>query len=393
MKLKWVLLLLCISHIISVAHGCEIKYVFPDQVNRGDTVNLNIVLGPPDCGVIEQIFILAYNRMDTVFSEDYTMINDTVLEAEFIVPDTITMGKADLVIMTSGYGEIYLEEALIIGSEIVVAPDICMVTVDNTNKNMVIWEDPDIKTLDSVYIYKEISVTGNYVKTGAKSAEDVTYFIDTASIPEQNANSYKISFVDIDGYESPKSKYHKTVHLTMSIGIGGACNLIWDNYRGFNYSSFNVYRGTSKNNLLKIAELPTNLFSYTDLAPPLGMVYYVIEVEKAGGCYLGNFKSTSDFYSSSSSNMIALQTSSLKDNFSDESIDIYFDDAINKISILLKNKIDTYNISIISIDGKEKYKQKIDTGTELDISDFEPGVCILKIESSKKVQVQKFIKN
>ncbi len=41
---------------------------------------------------------------------------------------------------------------------------------------------------------------------------------------------------------------------------------------------------------------------------------------------------------------------------------------------------------------KENYKQKIATDTEIDISKFEPGIYILKIEGNKKVLVQKFIK-
>ncbi len=336
MKLRCIFLLFFISHFINITRGCEIKYVIPEYVYPGDTVTLNIVLGLPDCGLVEAVVVYSYKYTNTIYLEEYTKVNDTLLEAEFIVADTIVLGKAHIGIETSGYGYIHLEEAFIIGTDILEAPDICMVTVDSTNKNMVIWEDPDIKVLDSIYIYKEISVSENYVKIGAKSAEDLTYYIDTNSIPEQNANCYKISFVNTDGYESPLSYRHKTIHLTMSIGVGGVINLNWDNYWGFHYNSFSVYRGTTMNNLIKIAELPTGLSSYTDLTPPLGMVYYVIEVEKAGGCYLGNLKSTSDYYSSSSSNIISVQTSSLKDNFSDEYLDIYIDDVNNKLNICNK---------------------------------------------------------
>lgn len=397
MKLKYILLIFCISHFLSMAYGCEIKNVSPNLVNPGDTVNLNISLSLPACGVIEEVIIYSnysyfYYYRDSFYLEEYTKINDTLLEAEFIIPDTAILGKADIHIRTSEYDYIYAEGILTIGTEMTEAPEMCMVTVDTLNKNMIIWEDPNIEYLDSVYIYQEKLMTGNYVRIGAKSAEGATFFIDTISNPDQNSSSYKISFIDTNGYTSPLSKYHKTMHLTMSIGVGGACNLIWDDYRGFYYNSFIVYRGTSIDNLLKIAELPTNLFTYTDLAPPLGKVYYVIEVEKVAGCYLGNLKSTSDYYSSSSSNMMSLQTSSLKDNLSDKSISIYLDEANDELNILLKYKIDAYDISVLSIDGKEKFKQKVFGDTKLDISNFESGIYILKIDTNKKVLVKKFIK-
>ncbi len=390
MKLKPVYLIFCILHFISIAYGCEIKDVFPKRVNPGDTVNLNIVLSLPDCGSVKYMLIMSYSCSDTIWAEEFTQLNDTTLEAKFIIPETFPLGKADLCIDFVS-GRVEALKIITIGTGMTEAPDICMVTVDRMNENMIIWEDPSIGSLDSVYIYQEMLMTGNYIRIGAKSAEDATFFIDTISNPDQNSSSYKISFVDTNGYTSPLSKYHKTMHLTMSIGVGGACNLIWDDYWGFYYNSFIVYRGTSIDNLLKIAELPTNLFTYTDLAPPLGKVYYVIEVEKAAGCYLGNLKSTSDYYSSSSSNMMSLETSSLKDNLSDESISINLDEASEKLNILFKNKIDAYDISVLSIDGKEKFKQKVFGDTKLDISNFEPGIYILKIDSNRKILIKKFI--
>lgn len=378
-----------------MAYGCEIKDVFPKRVNPGDTVNLNIVLSLPDCGEITDLYMNTYKEVppygERIFAEEFTRISDTLLEGKFFIPSTVTLGKAEFIIRFASYDSIQSERILIIGTEMTEAPEICMVTVDTLNKNMIIWEDPNIGSLDSVHIYQETLMTGNYVKIGTKSAKEVTFFIDTISNPDQNASSYKISFVDTNGYTSPLSKYHKTMHLTMSIGIGGACNLIWDKYEGFYYDHFNVYRGNSIKNLQKIAELPTNLFTYTDLAPPLGKVYYVIEVEKTTGCNPGNLKSTADLYSSTSSNIIYLETSFLKDNLSDEPISINLDEAGEELNILLKNKIDAYNISVLSIDGKEKFKQKVFGDTKLDISNFEPGIYILKIDSNRKILIKKFI--
>ena len=392
MKLKPVFLIFCISHFISIAYGCEIKDVSPNYVNPGDTVSLTISLDLTDCGQINNIIIFSNGYMDTIYAEEYAELNDTTFEARFFFPDTVYIGKATICISSEYGGMCNPEGILTIGTDITKAPEICMITVDTINKNMIIWEEPNLETLDSIYIYKETSISEKYEKIGANHVENITLFIDMASYPEQNASSYKISFVDTNGYESPLSRYHKTMHLTMNIGVGGACNLIWDKYMGFYYSTFNVYRGNSVNNLQKIAELPTNLFTYTDLAPPLGKVYYLIEVEKTTGCNIGNLKSTIDYYSSARSNIIYLETTSLKDNLSDESISISIDETNDVLNILLKNKLDEYDISILALDGKEKLKQKVFNDTMLDISDLEPGIYILKIDSNKKVSVKKFIK-
>jgi hypothetical protein len=390
MKLKHIFLIFCISHFISMTYGCEIKDVSPTFLYPGDTVNINISLDLPDCGLFEDIII--FGEGDTIYALEFTQINDTLLEAEFIIPDTVTVGKALIEIITSEFGGIHSDWILVIGTEMTEAPEICMVTVDSTNKNMIIWEDPNLAYLDSVYIYKETSMTGNYVRIGTQSAEEVTFFIDKISNPDQNSNSYKISFVDTNGYESPLSTRHKTMHLMMNVGVGGACNLIWDSYSGFKYNSFNVYRGTSKNGLIKIAELPTNLFTYTDLAPPLGKVYYVIEVVKPTGCDVGNLKSTNDFYSSAYSNIISTETTSLKDNLSDEFISIFIDETNDILNISVKNRYDKYYISVFSLDGKEKIKKEVFSNTKLNISDLKSGIYIIKINSDKKVFTKKIIK-
>jgi hypothetical protein len=393
MKSKPLFLITCILLFISKVYCCDIISVSPDYVNPGDTVDLNINLSLPDCGQIEYIIIFSKGQMDTIWAEEYAELGDTLLEALFIIPDMVTIGKASISIFTTGYGYIDAFEILTIGTAITEAPEICMVTVDTMNKNMIIWEESNLTTLDSIYIYKETSISGKYERIGANHSEDLTYFIDTASLPEQNASSYKISLVDTNGYESPLSRYHKTIHLTMNIGIGGVCNLNWDNYVGFSYKTFHVYRGSSLNNLQIIADLPINLFSYTDLNPPQGNLYYVIGITKTPGCNIGNLKSTAEYYTSTHSNFICLGTTNLKDNISDEYINIFPDAANNVLNVILKDKSGVYEISILSSEGKEILKQKVFNDTQIDISELQPGIYFIKIDSNKKQVVQKFIKN
>jgi hypothetical protein len=55
--------------------------------------------------------------------------------------------------------------------------------------------------------------------------------------------------------------------------------LIWSHYEGFYFGSYNIYRGDSPGNLTLLSTIASNLNSYTDLTPPDGVYYYVIEVE------------------------------------------------------------------------------------------------------------------
>jgi hypothetical protein len=394
MKFKQIFSITCILLLTYNAFCCNIFYVLPYYVNPGDSVNLAIIGDFTDCDLINNMIICSYGDMDTIYAEEYTIIDDSLIEALFIFPDTVTLGDGTIIISSNEYGWVYSDPGRIkIMSEIAIAPEICMVTVDSSNKNMIIWEELHMITIDSIYIYKETSVSGKYEKIGANHYTDLTCFIDMASIPEQNASSYKISLIDKNGQESPLSNRHKTIHLTMSIGVGGVCNLNWDRYSGFYYSTFNVYRGNSLNNLEKIAELPTSLLSYTDLDPPPGNLYYVIGITKTPGCNIGNLKSTAEYYTSAHSNFTYLETSKLKDNFTDEYINVFPDAANNVLNVMLKDKSGEYNISILSLDGKEEFKLKVFNDTQIDISNLQPGIYFIKIDSNKIQAVQKFIKN
>jgi hypothetical protein len=93
------------------------------------------------------------------------------------------------------------------------------------------------------------------------------------------ANRYKLAVMDTCGVESSLSALHKTIHLTSNVGLNGTVNLIWSHYEGFYFGSYNIYRGDSPGNLTLLSTIASTLNSYTDLTPPDGVYYYVIEVE------------------------------------------------------------------------------------------------------------------
>jgi len=185
-----------------------------------------------------------------------------------------------------------------IPSQIPFAPTICMVTVDTaTGTNQCLFEKDSILNLGISHynIYRETSSSGVYVLIGNKPAHQLSVWTDPSANPQQQAWRYKISAVDTCGIESPISNFHKTIHLSANIGLGNVVNLIWDNYEGFNYSTYIIWRytqATGWDSINSVAGNPTITYnSYTDLTPPtLINLHYFIQIKNPFGCTPSVFK-------------------------------------------------------------------------------------------------------
>lgn len=189
--------------------------------------------------------------------------------------------------------------------------EICMISVDPvTGKNLIIWEKtPNVGTA-SYNIYKEGNVAGEFDKIDAVPFNNLSTYIDKNSNPAVKADRYKITCVNGFGLESIESSAHKTMHLSISKGIDKfTYNLIWDHYEGFSLTTYNVYRGTSSDNMVLIASLPSSLTSFTDLQVPQSRnVYYQVAVVKLQACVpTSNLKADSGPFSQSISNMSEAQ--------------------------------------------------------------------------------------
>jgi hypothetical protein len=165
------------------------------------------------------------------------------------------------------------------------ANQVCLVGLDSlTNENRIIWEKPNSLGIDSFYVYKETSTANLYAKIGATDYNDLGLFLDVNSNPSIQAYRYRISILDTCGVETNLSDFHKTIHLTINQGVGGAWNLIWNHYEGINFSSYNIYRGSDLSNITLLTTIQSNLNSYTDLTPPAGTLFYQIEVVNPLDC-------------------------------------------------------------------------------------------------------------
>ncbi|MCX6182794.1 MAG: T9SS type A sorting domain-containing protein, partial [Bacteroidetes bacterium] len=265
-------------------------------------------------------------------------------------------------------------------------PSICMVTVNENDKNEIVWEKGVDAAIDSFYIYKESSIqTGQYNLIGEISHSQDYLYTDTSSNARVQSNKYKIATKDMCGFSTSMSDEHKTMHLTINKGSGNNWNLIWEQYFGETVSSYLIYRGTTKNNLTMLANASSSNTTYTDETAPAGDVYYQIEAIFSKTC--------SDYrdYESSRSNIKSIKETgnSIQEN-SATAIFIYPNPARNLMFIKTKNSLNS-SISIRDIQGKEVLNQSISTYQQIDISMLSEGMYTVMLICPESTMMNKLV--
>jgi chitodextrinase len=278
------------------------------------------------------------------------------------------------------------------------AIQIGMVGVVANNKNMVVWNKPITSGIASFYIYRETNVMDVYEKIGALPYDSLSVFIDSNSNPDLQSNKYKISIFDKQGLESDKSIAHKTMHLSMYKVSGTAWQLIWQAYEGFLVTTYNIYRGTTPNNLKLVGSTSGSNTQYTDITAPTGSVYYQLEVINPNVVIPTKVASSLQqvncsenlllqSYSSSFSNITSyIETSNGINNNSTVNFEIYPNPTQGEITISLGDVNSTaHSITVSNSLGQKLYNEKmLSDKTTLDLSQFgSKGIYFVQILDEK----------
>jgi len=169
-----------------------------------------------------------------------------------------------------------------------IAPQICMVTVSTlTGNNLIIWEKHSSAPLTDFNIYRESTAAGIYDLIGTVPYNNLSMFEDTTADPTKRAYIYKITGIDTSGTETDINlcKPHKTIHLLVTTNPElKSTQLAWDQYYGFVYQTYNIYRSTTGTNFTVIDAMPSSLNSWTDPEPITGELFYRVAVEKPTPC-------------------------------------------------------------------------------------------------------------
>ncbi len=275
---------------------------------------------------------------------------------------------------------------------------ICIVTVDSTTgTNLIVWEKSITTGIQSYNIYKETTQSDVYNLIGNVPYDSLNRFVDTYSNPLIRSWRYKISVIDECGFESELSAEHKTMHLTANFGVGGENNLIWDHYEGFDFLTYYIYRYSTSTGWELIQPMPNNLTSFTDPAPPSGLISYRIAVEKEDTCFLISAKTQSGPYSQSLSNIDEGLMVGIKPNLSGQELPfnvlIYPNPNKGVFTIeIYDSEIKNYDLRIYDVLGRSIIKSKItESISKIDLSDYSEGIYLLQIITDKGIVNRKVV--
>lgn len=272
--------------------------------------------------------------------------------------------------------------------------ELCLVTVDSASgRNMLYWERNDAADISHFNIYRESSQKNVYQLIGQVPVEDLTVFTDSVADPMVRSWKYRISAVDVCGNESGLSAPHKTMHLTLNLGlITNSINLIWDHYEGFDVSTYKIWRYTSDAGWTNLENLSSTLTSYTDLSAPIDVqLFYIIEVVHPTGCTATELKASTLNASRSNRQTTTRQkgTGIFDLNPQMYNLSVYPNPStgVFNIGLDLKNPEDV-DIRLFDISGKlvfaNKYKSLAGRAQiEVDLSSYASGMYQMHLKTAR----------
>ena len=169
------------------------------------------------------------------------------------------------------------------------APELCMVTVSTiSGDNLVIWERSSSAPLLAYNIYRESKAAGIYDLLATIPYDSLSVFVDSTADPTVQAYLYRITAIDTALYETDIDlcEPHKTIHLLVSTNPElNSTQLEWDNYYGFDYQTYYIYRSTDGSSFDPVYSLSASFNSWTDTEGITGELSYRVAVERPEPCY------------------------------------------------------------------------------------------------------------
>mgnify|MGYP000518920579 CR=1 FL=1 len=145
--------------------------------------------------------------------------------------------------------------------------EVCVVTVDTTGVNLVVWDKTPNKNTAEYIVLRENAST-QYVSIGSNAYNDLSTFADQNSNPAVQPYRYKLVVQDSCGNYSDTSDYHATIHLQASPGVASnEVQLQWTAYEGKQVQTYYIYRWLSPTMRVLVDSVSSNVQTYTDIYP------------------------------------------------------------------------------------------------------------------------------
>ena len=272
------------------------------------------------------------------------------------------------------------------------APEICIVGIDQqTGKYRITWERSAYGKAILFRIYRESNQADVYLEIGTVDTSKISYFVDSASVPDVLPHRYKMSYLDSCGLESEISPYHQTMHLVANIGINSEVNLIWSEYKGIPFPTYTIYRGNHPDSMGLFIQVPSTVTSYKDLDPPAGKVYYQIGMSNPAGC--DPVKKSESDYSSSLSNMSQVLVNEVNNVNEGRPFKVFPNPATDVMHIAYYKTINhPLQLTIHNSLGKAVLEEYITANdARVDVGTLKPGLYILKLSTDAASYLARFV--
>lgn len=162
-------------------------------------------------------------------------------------------------------------------------PELTQVSVAN-GCNVLAWDAaqtlPDASIFTGkVKVYRETNISDNYELIGEANLSDGK-FVDDNCRPEVMSNRYQITLPTIYGVESAPSRVHASVHIMVNKGLGNDINLHWTSYEGADIAQYEVYAGSTPDNMQVVESLSGYARSYVHHRSLADITYYAIGIKR-----------------------------------------------------------------------------------------------------------------
>jgi hypothetical protein len=279
------------------------------------------------------------------------------------------------------------------------APDICMVTVDSSStNNLIYWDKTQYNTFDSMIIYRE-TISNVYKRIGSVEFDAPNFFVDTVrklyfpytGDPNMGSYRYKLQVRDTCGVYSNLGPYHNSIFITHNGSLFSwnhyeiegqaipipqldAYQLYRDNYADGNWTLVGGVSGS---------QLSINDPEYNFYPKALSR----IETQWSINC--------SDQRSSnkSSSNIIGIPALGIYDNdgINSDGVDIFPNPFSTETTIKSKEKLDNATLTIFNIYGQQIKQIKDIYGFQIIFhrNNLASGLYFMQLNQKEKLIVKK----
>ena len=304
-----------------------------------------------------------------------TTDNGTVIA----IPNTTNTGHQEYSFAcTDNFGCTYDTTINVYVYQITPTPPIKSVSTNVLNQNVVEFSEPANNDGRITHYNIFRSRYSDEYSLVAIIPHGTTSWTDMDANPSQWSYSYMVTSNDGCG-ESEMSNHHTTMKLTVSRYGNNIAYLYWTRYEGFEYNTYEIYRGENPLAMEKIAEVARDQNSFTD-STSNGRYYYQIRITNVNNSNIV-----------AQSNTVYPNGSAINE-YSIADFSVYPNPASTTLNITSSETLSS--IEIFSATGQSVLQMNINSdNTICDINHLASGIyIIIAHDSNGKIGMTKFTK-